>query len=91
MIQRCTSDGLKIHTNFSNYKSNQVSISGKTFSTKAIIFHEGKTIRSGHYTVYLKNENGWTHCNDNVLSFKSRLPYKLQNSYLFFLELKMSK
>lgn len=86
MFQRCRPDGTKLTTLIKNFVASQLSISGRTFVTAAIIYHDGPSITSGHYTAYLKSRNGWSFCNDSVLIFKKKLPYDLKNSYLVFLK-----
>ena len=89
MFQRCKSDGSKIHTHIENFVASQISISGKTYTTIDIIFHEGNNIQSGHYRVHLRNKNGWSDCDDNTITVKPRFPYnKLPNSYVILLQTK---
>lgn len=85
IMQRCTADGRKLETLIKHFVATQVSISGWIFVAVAIIFHDGPSTTSGHYTAYLKCNKGWTYCNDAQLVFKQRLPYELPNSYLIFL------
>lgn len=45
----------------------EMRFNGKTYKLKAMAFHDGQTINSGHYTFAVKEENGdWTHHNDGT-------------------------
>lgn len=89
MLQRCTAVGTKLETQITHFQTEQILVSGKTYSCIANIFHEGVNVTSGHYAIYLKNTTGWTEGNDRNFPFKQRLPNKLPNSYLLFLEPKL--
>lgn len=54
------------------------------YSIFAVIVHSGKSIRAGHFISFIKRENKWYFCDDELVKETTESKITVENSYLLF-------
>jgi ubiquitin carboxyl-terminal hydrolase 44/49 len=84
---RWDGNGTKIDTTVS-FDLDDIDFNGTNYELTGVVVHHGRTLRSGHYTAYLRHSDRWFHANDNKINSVSEDVVLSQSSqvYLMFLE-----
>jgi ubiquitin carboxyl-terminal hydrolase 36/42 len=81
---RWDGNGSKIDTTVT-FDLDDVDVNGTTYELTGVVVHHGRTLRSGHYTAYLRHDDRWLHANDNKINTVSEDVVLSQSSQVYLL------